>query len=154
MNHEQMAVRCPDAYVVETVRLEGYRLAFCGQGRGVATILPEQGSHVDGVLWAITPACEERLNHYEGYPYLYKKESVTVLDLKGKKCTVMAYVMNAPHKDYPARPSDAYLLGILEGCRQNALPIRPVLDAVSQVAEVPQMNGQRRERTFYKNRER
>ena len=28
MNLNQMAFRCPDAEVVDTVRLEGYRLAF------------------------------------------------------------------------------------------------------------------------------
>ena len=52
MNLNQMAFRCPDAEVVESVRLEGYRLAFRtnGGGNGVATILPEEGSYVDGVL--------------------------------------------------------------------------------------------------------
>ena len=52
MNLNQMAFRCPDSEVVDTVRLEGYRLAFCmnGGGNGVATILPEKGSCVDGVL--------------------------------------------------------------------------------------------------------
>lgn len=45
MNLNQMAFRCPDAQVVDTVRLEGYRLAFRmnGGGHGVATILPEAG---------------------------------------------------------------------------------------------------------------
>lgn len=49
MNLGQMAFRCPAAVVVENVRVEGYRLAFCGRpsGNGVATILPEEGSHVD-----------------------------------------------------------------------------------------------------------
>ena len=32
MNLNQMAFRCPDAQVVDTVRLEGYRLAFCMNG--------------------------------------------------------------------------------------------------------------------------
>ena len=48
MNLTQRAFRCPDAEVVESVRLEGYRLAFRtnGGGNGVATILPEEGSYV------------------------------------------------------------------------------------------------------------
>ena len=52
MNLNQMAFRCPDAQVVDTVRLEGYRLAFRmnGGGRGVATILPAPGSFGAGVL--------------------------------------------------------------------------------------------------------
>ncbi len=54
MNLNQMAFRCPDAQVVD--ELEGYRLAFCmnGGGHGVATILPEPDSFVDGVLWRIS----------------------------------------------------------------------------------------------------
>jgi len=61
MNLDQMAYRCPAASVVENVRLDGYRLTFCGRGKGsgVATILPEEGSQVEGVLWKITPECEK-----------------------------------------------------------------------------------------------
>ena len=70
MNLDQMAYRCPAASVVENVRLDGYRLTFCGRGKGsgVATILPEEGSQVEGVLWKITPECEKSLDFYEGYP--------------------------------------------------------------------------------------
>ena len=79
MNLNQMAFRCPDAQVVDTVRLEGYRLAFRmnGGGHGVATILPEPGSFVDGVLWRISERDEQSLDHYEGFPRLYGKEPVT-----------------------------------------------------------------------------
>ena len=68
MNLDQMEYRCPSAQVVGNVRLEDYRLTFCSHNpdRGVATILPEKGSHVDGVLWRITGACEKSLNRYEG----------------------------------------------------------------------------------------
>ena len=34
MNLDQMAYRCPAASVVEPVHLEGYRLTFCGRGKG------------------------------------------------------------------------------------------------------------------------
>ena len=34
MNLDQMAYRCPAASVVEKVKLEGYRLTFCGRGKG------------------------------------------------------------------------------------------------------------------------
>ena len=132
MNLEQMDFRCPDASVVENVRLEGYRLAFCGRnpGNGVATILPEEGSHVDGVLWRITPRCEESLDRYEGYPHLYGKETVRVRNTGGMHQNVTVYVMNAPYKDCPAKPSDFYLKGILEGCRQNGLSENEIQKAV------------------------
>ena len=78
MDLDQMAYRCPKAEVVETVRLEGYRLTFAGAGSGLATIFPEEGSHVDGVLWSLTGDCERSLELYEGYPNFYDKQEITV----------------------------------------------------------------------------
>ena len=82
MNLEQMKYRCPAAEVVENVRLENYRLAFRGRapGNGVATVLPEKGSYVEGVLWKITEACEKNLDFYEGFPNFYGKETIQVKD--------------------------------------------------------------------------
>ena len=135
MNLNQMAFRCPDAEVVESVRLEGYRLAFRtnGGGNGVATILPDPNSHVDGVLWYISDRDENHLNHYEGYPYLYGKEMVTVTDQNGNRLKVMAYTMNRPYRDFLALPSRTYLEGILNGCRQNGIPTRTILEAVQRI---------------------
>lgn len=134
MNLEQMEFRCPQAIVVETVRVEDYRLTFCGKnpGNGVATILPKEGSHVDGVLWKITSECEKSLDRYEGYPHLYGKETICVKNAEGQIRNVMVYTMNAPFKGFPARPSDYYLKGILEGCRENKLSCKAVMDAVKQ----------------------
>ena len=132
MNLNQMAFRCPDAQVVDTVRLEGYRLAFCmnGGGHGVATILPEPDSFVDGVLWRISERDEQSLDLYEGFPRLYGKEPVTVVYPDGLKREVMAYTMNSPYKDVPALPSKSYLEGILNGCRQNGIETASILEAV------------------------
>ncbi|MDO4276255.1 MAG: gamma-glutamylcyclotransferase family protein [Eubacteriales bacterium] len=134
MNLGQMEFRCPDAKVVQNVRLENYRLAFGGRNpnSGVATILPEKGSHVDGVMWLITGDCERRLDRYEGYPHLYGKELHDVTGKDGKSYAVMVYVMKEPYKDFPAIPSGFYLNGILEGCEQNNLSITPVMEAVYQ----------------------
>ena len=154
MNLNQMAFRCPDAEVVDTVRLEGYRLAFCmnGGGNGVATILPEEGSCVDGVLWRISEQDEQHLDHYEGFPYLYGKEPVTVTDRNGRQREIMAYTMNSPYKDVPAMPSKAYLEGILDGCRQNGIKIASILEAIWVTQrELPQKadphRKQRRQKT-------
>ena len=45
------------------------------------------------------------LDLYEGFPRLYGKEPVTVVDPDGLKREVMAYTMNSPYKDAPALPS-------------------------------------------------
>lgn len=145
MNLEQMGFRCPHAEAVETVRLEGYRLAFCGgnSNNGVATILPEDGSHVDGVLWRISEQDEKNLDYFEGWPRFYGKESYRVTGTNGRAVEAMAYTMNAPYKDSPAIPSQSYLLGILYGCLQNHIYNGFVLDAVQRTRrEVEQAKTQ------------
>lgn len=131
MNIGQMAFRCPAAVVVENVHVEGYRLAFCGRPSGsrVATILPEEGSYVDGVLWKITKECERNLDYYEGYPHLYGKENITVKNAAGKERDVTVYTINEPYKSQPSVPSSVYLEGILEGCRENGISEKTVREA-------------------------
>ena len=134
MNMDQMAFRCPDASVVGVVRVEDYRLTFCGSGyAGVATILPQPGSHVDGVLWRISAADEKHLDFYEGYPRLYGKEPVEVIDSSGQRTTVMAYTMNSPYKESPAPPAPRYMSGIMDGCCQNEINPVPMLQEAKRL---------------------
>ena len=44
-----------------------------------------------------------------------------MIDSSGQKMTVMAYTMNSPYRECPAVPSQGYLQGIVEGCRQNGI---------------------------------
>ena len=71
MNLNQMAFRCPDAEVVESVRLEGYRLAFRtnGGGKGATPIWQKEERYVDGVLWLISELTEKNLDHNEVFPF-------------------------------------------------------------------------------------
>lgn len=152
MNTNQMAFRCPDAQVIDTVRLENYRLVFRsnGGGKGVATILPEKGSYVDGVLWRISARDEQYLDRYEGFPLLYGKETVSVRTSDGKQIPVMAYTMNAPYRNTPALPSWEYLNGIITGCWQHQIDSWPVLEAIQILREsrqkIPVRKKQDRER--------
>lgn len=143
MNLEQMEFRCPNAEVVGNVTLKDYRLAFRGRpyGSGVATVIPEKGSQVEGVLWSITPDCEMSLDRYEGYPHLYGKEKITVQDAKGNEHLVMVYTINEPYKSCPLMPSDYYLKGILEGCRENRIPTKSIMDAVKRTRAETKNHG-------------
>lgn len=132
MNLEQMEMRCPQAEVVASVQLPGYELSFCGPGNGVATIKPRMDSMVAGVLWRITAECERNLDYYEGFPHLYGKELLCVEDRAGNQYNVMAYTMNPPYCHQQAVPSHAYLQGILDGCRQNRIAQKPVLQAYNR----------------------
>lgn len=134
INLDQMDMRCPDARVVGTVVLEGYELLFRGnlRGCGVATIAPKEGSVVHGLLWNITPRCEQSLDGYEGFPHLYSKEQVMVRDKAGRTIPVMAYVMTGVWRS-PALPSLGYYYGIQEGFRQNGLPQESLRQALKKV---------------------
>ena len=136
MNLGQMEYRCPAAVPVGAVHLDDFRLAFRGAGlSAVATIVPEAGSHVDGVLWSITSDCEKSLDRYEGYPNFYGKQAVCVADAAGNKHTVMAYVMNAPYCERCGIPSRTYADGILEGATQNGIDTKSIRSAMSDAAK-------------------
>lgn len=130
INLGQMACRCPAAEVVGPAVLDSYELLFRGNrsGYGVATVEPLLGSQVPGLLWKLTPECEQSLDIYEGYPRLYEKEDITVRAADGRDLTVMAYIMTGELWRDPAIPSRSYYNGILEGYRQNGLPV-PALEA-------------------------
>jgi len=94
LNLKQMAYRCPTARVLGQAKLNGYRLLFRGgNGGAVATIEKQKGESVPVLLWRIMPYDEEALDRYEGYPHLYRKETVKVR-FKGQWVPAMAYIMN------------------------------------------------------------
>lgn len=111
LNLEGMRFRCPAARPVSAFLLQDWQLTFSG----VATIQPRPGAAVPGALWEITAECEDNLDVFEGFPFLYSK----VYLAQGNQ-EFMAYVMN---DDPPAAPSRSYFNTILEGYRDWNLPV-------------------------------
>jgi gamma-glutamylcyclotransferase (GGCT)/AIG2-like uncharacterized protein YtfP len=111
LNLEGMRFRCPAARPASAFLLHDYRLAFSG----VATIQPCPGETVSGALWEITQECEDNLDVFEGFPFLYSK-----IYLAQSNMEFMAYVMN---DDPPAAPSRSYFNTIREGYRDWDLPV-------------------------------
>lgn len=124
---EQMARRCPAAQGVGPVTLENYELAF--RGSGFATIVPKKGSVVHGLLWSITPLCEQALDRYEGYPCHYTKEPVSVRTADGAAVSAMVYIMAEPLCRQPALPSETYYGIIRRGFKENHLSVSSLEDA-------------------------
>lgn len=94
LNLKQMAERCPTAKVLGGATLDGYRLLFRGGGIGaVATVEKKKDGSVPVLLWQITPRDEAALDRYEGYPRLYRKETVNV-QINGDWVEAMVYIMN------------------------------------------------------------
>ena len=125
LNHEGMASRCLDSEPVGRAALDGWALTF----RGVADIERRDGARTHGALWRISDADVERLDRYEGYPGLYRRERVTVHTEDGE-ADALTYVMN---EDYPGLPSPSYYRLIKQGYKQWALPVRALEKALAEV---------------------
>ena len=108
LDMDQMLHRCPDAIRVGTADIPDYYLLFRGNARrnGVATIEPCEGASVPVGIWSISEKDEEALDRYEGWPWLYEKQTFTVR-VNGKTVNAMAYVMTPGHEIAP--PALSYL---------------------------------------------
>lgn len=113
LNLKQMAYRCPTAIVVGASEMKDYRLLFRGAHAGaVATVEPFKGGSVPVLVWEVTPADEASLDRYEGWPFLYRKETVQV-KLNGKSIKAFVYIMNDGRP--LGQPSSFYYTTIMEG---------------------------------------
>ena len=124
LNIENMAQRCPSAVAIQPWHLDDYRLMFSG----VATVVPAVGVRVPGALWAITEACEQSLDVFEGYPWLYRKQEITVDGMP-----VMFYVMNSAP---PSEPGASYLDTIARGYEDFGLDLDDLWAAVTYTKEM------------------
>ncbi len=98
----QMAARCPGAREDGVVELAGWR--FVINGRGVATLAPEPGARVFGLVWRLTPACEAALDRHEGVA----KGAYRKAELEAGGAPALVYLAadtapGAPRQGYPER---------------------------------------------------
>lgn len=125
MNARQMAIRCPGSRSVCVAKLPDHRLLFAGNssrwGGGVATIEPARRSSVVGVVWLVSPDNLERLDAFEGYPFVYDRTPVLVDRDEGNSLWCHAYVKNAAEVKTP--PSPEYLRTILDGYETAGAPV-------------------------------
>lgn len=129
LNLKQMAGRCPTARVVGASEIKNYRLLFRGgHDSAVATIEPAIGEEVPVLIWELTPADVAALDHYEGWPFLYRKEEIKV-NLNGKEVEAMIYIMNEGRP--LGSPSCYYYSVILEGFKTAGFNIDILRKAVS-----------------------
>lgn len=111
LNKAQMKLRCPNAELVDTGIIKDYRLIF----RRVADIMydPYCDEHVEIGIWKITDQCLEALDVYEGYPSLYRRETLEAESNSGwGTWQGITYLMNS--NSY-ALPSPDYYGAIEQG---------------------------------------
>ena len=135
LNLEQMRHRCPTAEVVGAAVLRNWQLWFRGGNHSaVATIERNKGSNVPVLIWRIQPRDEVALDRYEGWPHLYRKETLRVA-VNGKRVYAMVYIMNAARHPY-GTPSPYYLDIIREGYESAGFDKGILEDAVNNSKEV------------------
>ena len=109
---EQMEKRTPDAVIVGTGILRGWRLLF----RQFATIQENENFDTPVLVWKISAQDEKNLDRYEGFPRFYRKKNlrVHVKSLNGEdlgELTAMVYIMTSRAVNYRFAnplPSDYY----------------------------------------------
>lgn len=135
----QMAHRAPGHRVVGRAVLRDHELRFRGYGRdwagAVATIEPAPGRVVHGVVFAITPAHYDALDHYEGYDgpgaatNVYDRVPARVEMEGGGGADVLTYRMTLAPEGAPSR---RYRDAILTGMRHHGMPAAAI-EALEQV---------------------
>lgn len=134
MDEKQMECRCPEAKPVGIAKLLDYR--FVIDERSVASAAQEKGSVVFGLLWSITPACEESLDGYEGIKHdLYRKEFLPV-EFENGMLTALVYVSNNGElTDRRDNRRPEYLEKIIAAAEAHELPESYIAEIKSWRAE-------------------
>lgn len=118
MDPDQMAGRCPAAVPLAVVALEGWDVAI--NDRGVATVVSDPATTVEGVLWAVTEDCLRALDRYEGTASgLYRRETLPVR-LGGRSLEAIVYLAASSE---PGEPRTGYLERILRGANHFSLSV-------------------------------
>lgn len=95
LNVKQMALRCPDAKIIDTGVIHDWRLSFKGSKTGFyLTIDKAKGYDVPVAIWGVSDADERALDRYEGFPVFYHKRSFMItFDSTSEKHECFAYIM-------------------------------------------------------------
>ena len=115
MDEEQMDYRCPDALKVCTGILHNYRFAI--DSAGVATVISDPGSRVEGLVWLVSDRDIKNLDKYEGVSQnCYRKDHQTVVmkDKEKKPIEVLVYISCRPEWNLLSGTGSSYMKRILE----------------------------------------
>jgi len=94
---------------------------------GVLDARPRVGSVVRGVLFEVSDAGWEALDHKEGHPTGYRRTPCTLIGPDGEEVSATTYTVREPVEH--VAPSDAYLELVGAGYRTHGLDTRELADA-------------------------
>jgi len=117
LNKKHMLERAPGAKPKFKAILPNFKIIFTGWSRqwkgGTATIKSFQGNKVSGAVWEITESDLRKLDQLEGYPSVFDRINVLVLDEDGEASRAVTYVKKQQQEETP--PSPEYLAIIRQG---------------------------------------
>jgi hypothetical protein len=121
MSRRLMQIRCPAAQAIGVTAVRGWR--FIIMREGFASIVPEPGGIVYGVLWRLSPRDLAAINAYESLDSgLYVRRTLPVR-LHGQTMPALAYVSGRRGE---GRPRAGYMAVVEQAARDWDLPARYV----------------------------
>ncbi|MDD4290251.1 MAG: gamma-glutamylcyclotransferase [Patescibacteria group bacterium] len=119
MDLDRMILRCGERNFVgfSNSYLNDFKFYF--YNRGYANIKPQQSSIVYGVLYKINKNCFDALDKAEGYPNLYQRQIVKIINPMG---IFDAHVYIVKNDNSIGVPSKSYFDTVIKGASQYALP--------------------------------
>ena len=112
-----MAERCAAPAILGVATIPGYRFRIAK--RGYATMVPDPGSVVYGLLWSLTDADLTALDQYEGVPAGDYIRTTIEVPFRGDELVAQVYLATDPA---PGRPRRGYLATIIQAARDLGLP--------------------------------
>lgn len=110
--------RCPDAIDMGNAILPDHR--WLATAAGVATVVPQPGSLVHGVLLSLSARDQDSLDRFEALDLgFYRRERHELITAAGGRVRGWVYFANQPE---PGQPIPHYLTAVVEAARQRGLP--------------------------------
>ena len=118
-----MKNRCPSAKFIKRAYLENYQFVYDGysltRNGAVANIIKKEGEIVWGGIYEIDEDCLNKLDEYEGFPNVYKRERLKVKDDEGNEYECEVYLRE---QRKIGKPSEEYKNIIIKGAKNCNLP--------------------------------
>ena len=89
--------------------------------RGFANIRPKKGEVVHGMLYEVDEDGFSMLDEFEGYPKVYGRQEVVVLDENNVKYKTQVYI-EPPHEFGGTEPKEEFLMRVIASAYENKLP--------------------------------
>ena len=112
-----MEERCTAPTVLGVATVPGHQFRIAK--RGYATLVPDPGSTVYGLLWSLSDADFAALDQYEGVPAGHYTRTTIPVQFGGKPLEAQVYLATDPAR---GRPRPGYLETVVQAARDLCLP--------------------------------